>query len=163
MTIINYLAAVDIPSLIELDMQVHGEQHWEEEQFYPFLRCKSMLCAHASSKVGRKMVISGFIACNIMPSGVYLSRLAVRPDMRRRDIGSSLIGWLRRWARNRPIIQILSDYPEHHEWFSGCQHFLRHNGFKLSRVVRSDKEKFPPAYHFINSVPVAQESVDADE
>ena len=125
---IRWMIRRDMPEVLEIEKSSF-EFPWSEEDFIRCLRqrnCIGMVAEYDESVVG-------FMIYELHKNQLHVLNFAVRPDFRRRGVGSQmvnkLVGKLSQQRRNRVVLEI-------RETNLAAQLFFRNSDFRAVSVLR---------------------------
>ena len=126
--VIRWIVRGDMPDVERIDEMSFSEP-WSRDEFTSILERRT--CIGMVALIGDKIV--GFVVYGLRSGSLFLLRLAVDPEFRRRGIGGSIITRMKDKLpqQNRESIgmRIKANDPDSNS-------FLRSQGFRCARIIR---------------------------
>lgn len=136
---VRFMCGSDMARAAEIERECFGYESWSEDELIGNLTRR--LCV-AKVAVRRNRVV-GYMAYKLHSGHVELVRIAVHPSIRRRNVGSCLVGHLKEKLENKHFQSVRADVPDD---CLGVQLLLRKAGFFATEIL---KEKNGEYYRMI--------------
>lgn len=135
----------DMPEVLEIESQSF-DFPWTEEDFIRYLRQRNTIGMVAECKER----VVGFMVYELHKSRLHVLNFAVRPELRRRGVGSRMIAKLVSKLSHQRRDQIQLEVRESN---LDAQLFFRRMGFRAVSVLRdfygdSDEDAYLMVYHY---------------